>query len=64
MSIEVAAMFPNIASIVVSSEHDIDKDLKFIRISNALDDSFVNIDPSIDLCELLDAIAEVAYANR
>lgn len=63
MSIVVDAAYPSVASMVVSSEYDVDSDLKYIRITNTLDDSFVNIDPNIEICQLVDAIVDTEHED-
>lgn len=64
MAIVVEAEFPSVASMIVSSEYDVDRDLNYIRITNTLDDSFVNIDPNIEICQLVDAIVDTEYADN
>jgi hypothetical protein len=60
-SIKVDAEYPSVATMIVSSEYDDDRQLSYIRVTNTLDDTFVNIDPLVIITELVDAIIQVEY---
>lgn len=60
-SITVDAAHPSVASMIVSKEYDVDRDLNYIRVTNTLDDTFVNIDPLVSITELVDAVIQIEY---
>lgn len=60
-SIKVDAEYPSVATMIISAEYDVDRDLNYIRITNTLDDTFVNIDPFTNITELVDAVIQIEY---